>query len=142
MERLQFFSEEDYAPVVLKHRNKAGGKVMFRPLGLEVVTKVIISLVEQGSSLSDSVKLAARLPRDLNTLPFRGLLWDSEKKLIVSAYKVTLRETLLYMLGKSTVRDEVLLGRIRKALGDDNAKLPEIIAVTSIGLESAVLKKR
>jgi DNA sulfur modification protein DndB len=78
-------------------------------------------------SLAQSVKLAARLPRDLNEEPFEGLMWDSNSKTIQNGRKVTLREVLLYMLGKNdrNYPEEILLERYRRDTGRSMVELPE-----------------
>ena len=57
-----------------------------------------------------------------------SLGWDSNKKTILNAHKVTLREVLLYMVvGKSKYKDSTLLERYRKETGNEAAELPERI---------------
>ena len=122
----EFFSVQDTVPVVKKYRGSHGGNALFRPLGLEIFTR-IISRLTKDMSLAQSVKLAARLPRDLNVEPFEGLMWDSNSKTILDGHKVTLREVLLYMLGKNArnYQEETLLERYRRETGHSTAELPE-----------------
>lgn len=122
----EFFSVQDTVPVVKKYRGSHGGNALFRPLGLEVFTR-IISRLTKDMSLAQSVKLTARLPRDLNVEPFEGLMWDSNSKTILDGHKVTLREVLLYMLGKNArnYQEATLLERYRRETGRSTAELPE-----------------
>lgn len=122
----EFFSVQDTVPVVKKYRGNHGGNALFRPLGLEIFTR-IISRLTKDMSLAQSVKLAARLPRDLNVEPFEGLMWDSNSKTILDGHKVTLREVLLYMLGKNArnYQEATLLERYRRETGRSTAELPE-----------------
>ena len=80
-------------------------------------------------SLAQAVTLAARLPRNLDKEPFESLMWDSYKKTILNGHKVTLREVLLYMVGKNskTYSQVTLLERYRRETGNDEAKLPDKI---------------
>ena len=121
----EFFSAEDTVPVVKKHRGSHGGNALFRPLGLEIFTHIIVRLTKD-MSLAQSVKLAARLPRSLSEEPFEGLLWDSISKTILNGHKVTLREVLLYMLGKNArnYSKATLLERYRRETGRSTVELP------------------
>jgi hypothetical protein len=79
--------------------------------------------------LEDAVKLAARLPRDLTSPPYAGLMWDTARNIITNAHKATLREVLLHMLGDfAKWKTENLLVRYRKETGDDAIRLPRRIA--------------
>ena len=98
----------------------------FALIGLEIFARIIARLTKD-MSLPKSVKLAAQLPRNLNEEPFEGLMWDSSKKTILNGHKVTLREVLLYMLGKNArnYSKTTLLERYRRETGRDDAELPE-----------------
>ena len=112
--------------VVSKYRGDHGGKVVFRPLGLELYAMVAAVLTDE-MDLEDAVRTVARLPRDLHERPFEGVLWDSGRGTIVGGNKVLLRELLCHMLGRSNPRfpEEVLLERYRRATGDATIVLPE-----------------
>lgn len=122
----EFFSAKDTARVVKKYRGSHGGNALFRPIGLEIFTRIIARLT-QDMSLAKSIELAARLPRGLNEEPFEWLMWDSNKKTIQNGHKTTLREVLLYMLGKNArnYSETTLLERYRRETGNDAAKLPK-----------------
>ena len=121
----EFFSAEDTVPVVKKHRGSHGGNALFRPLGLEIFTRIIARLTKD-MSLTQSVKLAARLPRSLNVEPFEGLMWDSKSQNILNGHKTTLREVLLYMLGRNARHypEATLLERYRRETGRSTIELP------------------
>ena len=122
----EFFSAKDTVPVVKKHRGSHGGNALFRPIGLEIFTRIIARLTQE-LSLAKSIELAARLPRSLDEEPFEWLMWDSNKKTIQNGHKTTLREVLLYMLGKNArnYSETTLLERYRRETGNDAAKLPK-----------------
>jgi DNA sulfur modification protein DndB len=120
----EFFAAKEPQVIVKKYRGSHGGKAIFRPLGLEIYTRIISRLTKQ-MSRDDAVKITAKLPRDLTDAPFRGLMWDSNNNTISNAHKVTLREVLLYMTGCSKFSDATLLARYRKELGDEKAALPD-----------------
>ena len=118
-----FLNASNPASVVAKHRGSHGGKVIFRPVGLDMLTRVVAKL-SKTMSLEDAVKLASRLPRDLTAAPYATLLWNKTTQTIGNSNNVTLREVLMYMVGVSKLSDSTLLVRYRKAMGDDNSQLP------------------
>ncbi|QDV48460.1 DGQHR domain-containing protein [Gimesia fumaroli] len=122
----EFFKSKNSSNVVKKYRGSHGGSVLFRPIGLEVLMRVIV-ILSKDMTLKESVKLISKLPKDLNEPPYEWLMWDSSKKTISNAHKVTLRETLLYLIGKSKFKDSTLLERYQKDTGDNSVELPEKI---------------
>ena len=122
----EFFSAKDTHRVVKKYRGRHGGNALFRPIGLEIFTRIIARLTKD-MNLAKSIKLASRLPRNLNEEPFEWLMWDSNNKTILNGHKVTLREVLLYMIGKNArnYSEANLLERYRRETGRNNAELPE-----------------
>lgn len=109
--------------IVAKHRGNHGGKVIFRPVGLDMLTRVVAKLTKS-MPLEDAVNLASKLPRDLTSAPFATLLWNTTTQTIGNANNVTLREVLMHMVGVSKLSEATLLARYRKAMGDDSAELP------------------
>ena len=121
----EFFSAKNIEPVVKKYRGNHGGHVLFRPIGLEIMTHVIARFTKD-MSLARAAKLAAELPDSLNEEPFQWLMWEPNKKIMLNGHKVTIREVLLYMVGKNAKNytKENLLERYRRETGDDTAELP------------------
>jgi len=119
-----FFSAADTETAVRRHRTQDGGCVLYRPLGLEAFSTVIAILSDK-MPLQDAFKLAGMLPRQLQQLPYAGLMWNPIRKTISNRYKVTTRELLLHMLRAATMPTDQLLGRYRKEIGDDGASLPD-----------------
>ncbi len=119
----KFFGSQNTDSIVIKNRGSHGGNALFRPIGLDIFTRIIVRLTKD-MSLTQAVKQASKLPTSLTASPYRGLMWDSTKKTILNSHKVTLREVLLYMLGKSKFPDTKLIGRYRRDTGDDAAELP------------------
>ena len=124
----EFFSAKNTQPVVKKYRGNHGGHVLFRPIGLEIMTRVIARFTKD-MSLARAVKLAAELPDSLNEEPFQWLMWEPNKKIMLNGHKVTIREVLLYMVGKNAKNytEATLLERYQRETVDDTAKLPEKI---------------
>ena len=124
----EFFSAKNTEPVVRKYRWNHGGHVLFRPIGLEITTRVVARLTKD-MSLGKAVRLAAQLPHDLDEEPFQWLMWDPNKKTMLNGHKVTIREVLLYMVGKNAKNysEETLLERYRRETGDEDTELPNKI---------------
>lgn len=122
----EFFSTNNTERVVKKYRGSHGGHVLFRPIGLEIMARVIARFTKDMSRVR-AVKLAAELPKSLNEEPFRWLMWDPNKKIMLNSHKVTIREVLLYMVGKNAKNytEATLLERYQRETGIDTAELPE-----------------
>lgn len=120
----EFFDAEATEKVVSRHRGSHGGNALYRPIGLEIFSRIISSLTKD-NTLAKAVSLAARLPRNLSEAPYVGLMWEPNTATISNSHKVTLREILLYMLDASKYSDAKLLERYRRETGDDNICLPE-----------------
>lgn len=118
-----FFSATNTETAVRQHRTHDGGCVLYRPLGLEAFSTVIAYLSDK-MPLQDAFRLTAKLPRQLQELPYAGLMWNPIRKTISNRYKVTTRELLLHMLGASTMPTAELLVRYRKETGNEVASLP------------------
>lgn len=119
-----FFAPTNTSRVVKKHRGAHGGTMMFRPIGLEVMTRVVARLT-QDMTLEAAVRRAEALPRDLSKAPYVGLMWDPQRQNI-TAHKTALREVLLYMLGDYSKWSETTLrNRYRKESGLPRAALPK-----------------
>ncbi len=121
-----FFAAADTKSVVTKNRGSQGGSAVFRPIGLDIFTRVIARLTTD-KTLEEAIKLAAKLPRKLTSAPYEGLMWDPSTKTISNAHNVTLREILLYMLDASKLNEEKLTERYRIETGNEKAVLPKKI---------------
>ena len=122
----EFFSARKAEGVVGKYRGNQGGNALFRPLGLEIYTRIIARLTTS-MSLASAVRLVSRLPRDLNQEPLLGLMWDQSNGIILNGHKVTLREILCYMIDKNARNypEPELLRRYRRETGNEEASLPK-----------------
>ena len=122
-ELCDFFSAEDTEKteaVVRRYRNK---NPLFRPAGLIVFVTIIARLTHE-MGLADAVRETARLPRDLDSLPYDGLMWNPDTQTIRRFAKRTLFELLLYMLGRLQRPEYQLLLRYRNEVGNHGLELP------------------
>ena len=123
----EFFEAEDASAVVKKHRGQFGGNVMFRPIGLTMMSEVIAKLTEK-RKLKESIKIAGTLPQDLAEPPYAGTLWDTTKKRMDNQGKALARDLLLFMLGELPKRKIIELGkRYAKAIGRDPGDGQELL---------------
>ena len=78
------------------YRNRNGGHLLYRPAGLMIVIEVIKKLLDAGYKLEDIVQTIAKIPMQLATEPWAGLLWDvTNRRMIMSADNRMLAERLL-----------------------------------------------
>ena len=121
----EFFSATETEAIVSKYRGSHGGSPVFRPVGLEIYTRIVARLTRT-MSLKGAVRMAARLPRNLTEKPYLGLMWDQSNRTILNGHKVTLREILCYMIGKNAKNypRRTLLARYRRETGIDEITLP------------------
>ena len=128
----EFFEANDTSKVVQKYRGQFGGNVMFRPIGLTMMTEVIAKLAET-RKLKECVKIAGTLPQDLGKAPYAGILWDKTKKRMDNQGKALARDLLLFMLKEIPKRKIIDLGkRYAKAIGgapeDGEGLLEDLVA--------------
>ena len=120
-----FFSTDDTRPVVTRYRTQ-GASILFRPAGLDLFVTIIAQLTNE-MTLADAARLASKLPRALEEPPFVGLVWDPSSKTILRFSKLTVRELLLHMLGKSKMNQHQLLDKYRKESRNPNVDLPQTV---------------
>jgi DNA sulfur modification protein DndB len=102
-----------------KLRSSSGGHLLFRPIGLEIVTRSAIVLSRAREiPLGDAVHLLAPLPMWLEEEPFEGIIWDIGRGIILSKGKSLAVRLIAYMLGADK-GDRELLADFRRARGYD-----------------------
>ena len=120
-------SIDDYPIVVKKYRHSEGGSVLFRPMGLKILTEIVAVLVEK-HPLTECFKMISKLPTDLTKDPYNGIIWDSSQKKIINGSTLA-RNLLLYMLDHPSKDVDKLHEDYAKALGVETSQieLPEKI---------------
>lgn len=124
----EFTDAPDSSTVVKKYRHPDGGNVLFRPIGLKILTDIIAVLVET-HSLSDCFKLISKLPIDLTEIPYNGIIWHPTQRKIITKGKTLAKNLLLYMLNQFPGDVDKLREDYAKALGVETNQigLPEKI---------------
>lgn len=103
--------------VTPEFRGSHGGHVLFRPIGLELFTRVATEVAATREiSITDAVKALSGMPITLTEPPYAGVLWDvGRSTIIVSAKSLTLR--LLRYIAGLKVDEADLLNEYKKTLG-------------------------
>jgi DNA sulfur modification protein DndB len=83
--------------IAAQYRNREGGHLLFRPVGLSALTQVTKWFTESGISLRRILRHAVRVPMSLNDEPWVGLLWDpTNKRMIVRSENQRVAQRILY----------------------------------------------
>ena len=112
----EFVNASDNSTVVKKYRHSEGGSVLFRPIGLQIVTEIIAELVEE-YPLSECFKMISKLPTDLTQTPYNGIIWDPTQRNMIPKGKTRVRNLLLYMLNHFSGDADKLREDYAKAIG-------------------------
>lgn len=119
---------KDPGAVTERQRRPDGGHLLFRPIGLEVITRIAIDLAQDKAiKLPRAVEILKALPTNLAELPYRGVIWDPARKNMIPAGKALARKLLRYMLGlkedEAKLRKEFRISQ-GKDPNDNSLKLP------------------
>ena len=112
----EFVKASDNSTVVKKYRHSDGGSLLFRPIGLKILTEIIAGLVEK-YPLSKCFKMISKLPTDLTQRPYNGVIWHPTQKKMLIKGKTLVKHLLLYMLNHFFGDVDKLRETYAKALG-------------------------
>jgi DNA sulfur modification protein DndB len=120
------------AKVTEEQRGPHGGHLLFRPIGLETVTRIAIEIAqEKALELPDAVAELKGIPINLAEAPYNHVIWDPVRRTMIPAGKTLARRLIRYMIGFSEDKAE-LLEQYRISLGfdpnDSAVKLPQKLA--------------
>ena len=115
-------SGDDYPVVVEKYRHSDGGSILFRPIGLQILTEIIAVLVEK-YPLSKCFRLISKLPTDLTQTPYHGVIWHPTQKKMIIKDKTLVKNLLLYMLNHFGGDVDKLHKDYAKAIGIEMEKV-------------------
>jgi DNA sulfur modification protein DndB len=124
----ELFASNTPAEVTERRRGPEGGHILFRPIGLEIVTRLAVEVASSGTSLLEAVRALSNIPVNLDVAPYRGVIWDPVRRTMIPAGKALARDVLKYMLGRDAGDRDELLNRYKRALGvppdDTRVRLP------------------
>ncbi len=122
----EFVNTPDHSTVVKKYRHPEGGSVLFRPIGLQILTEIIAELVRK-YPLSKCFKMISKLPIDLAQTPYNEVIWHPTQKKMIIKGKTLARNLLLYMLDHQQKDVDELSEDYAKALGieTEEVELPK-----------------
>ena len=75
--------------------------MLFRPIGLKVLTEVIAGLAEKYPP-SECFRMISKLPTDLTEIPYNGIIWHPIPQTIRAKGRPLVKKLLLYMLNQFT----------------------------------------
>jgi len=82
-----------------KYRNRDGGHLLFRPVGLLAYAKAVHAAMGSGMEMPDAVKRTSKIPAILVDFPWVGLLWDNlGKKMITAKDNQEVASQLIYFM--------------------------------------------
>ena len=127
---LKVFKEtEPRTSVAEQYRNKSGGHLLFRPVGLEIVASVIREAISSGLTEEEAIKRVSNISMDLAYEPWVGLLWDktNQRMLTDPTHKKVAKQLLFYMIGgnlaKIKTKDEELRQEYAGLLNRDKSEV-------------------
>lgn len=99
-----------------QYRNRRGGHMLFRTIGLLAMADAIKLATGTGGSLATWIRRFARVPTDLASEPWVGLLWDPIENLMITRKENQKTATflLLYMVGTDLTCFKISKGRLRE----------------------------
>ena len=118
----EFRTASNYGATVKKYRNPAGGNILFRPIGLAIITEIISTLVKR-YPLDSCFELVAKLPTDLTAEPYSGVIWHPTQQKMIRG-KILVRNLLLYMLDAYDGDKDKLHEDYAKALEAEKNEIP------------------
>ena len=117
----EFFDASDSSDIVRRYRHFEGGSVMFRPIGLTIMTEIVSELVEK-YPLDTCFDMISRLPSNLGEKPYNGLIWHPAQKKLTRG-KTLVKNLLLFMLDAYDGDEDKLQHDYAKALGVEKNRL-------------------
>ncbi len=116
-----------------EHRNRHGGHVLFRPVGMKAFAQAARTLVDRGGELDGAVELLGSTTLNLNISPWPGVLWNSVAHNVINKNGKLAHNLFLYMARRPLEPSNYdLLSEYQRALDDSNANLHSIRRVPRV----------
>jgi DNA sulfur modification protein DndB len=107
--------------ITSRFRSRAGGHLLFRPVGLLFIVGAIRRLIDAGYQRDQVIAAIGKLNLELEAQPWERLIWDpiNRRMLVSGDNRKVAEEILVYGL----TRNEELIARTEKALRKEWAGL-------------------
>lgn len=110
-----YYQTRNPASIVKKHRSEQGGHILFRPIGLSLITASAIALAaSQKIGLTKALKLVGKLETNLAKAPYAEVIWDTKRNKVIPKGKTLARRLMFYMLDIPCKKEKSLLVEYRK----------------------------
>ena len=99
-----------------RYRNRKGGHLLFRPVGLLIIAHVVRRAKDSGLSEREAIKRISEVSMELTDEPWVGLLWDKTNQRMISgttSQKVA-RQLLFYAIGGDLADMKTNVEAVRK----------------------------
>ena len=118
----EYWEANDYKSIAQRYRHDTGGNILFRPIGLKIVTRLTVQLcVNNELKFDEAIKSVSKIPLELKKEPYEKVIWNSvSNKMIMN--EVLMKDLLLYML-RQNMDTEKLKHRYAKVLGHSPEKV-------------------
>ena len=114
-------TSKNFGPKIIAGREWNSSRILFRPVGLTIFTKVIAHLC-QDRSLAQAFKIMKRIPLEMEKQPFAEVIWDPLRNRMTTSNAALCVSLLLYMLGEQPA-DQRLRERYAKFKGVQVARV-------------------
>ena len=105
-------------------RKENGGHILFRPVGQTAFANAVRIMMDRGKTLDEAVEVLSHVPLELNSHPWRFVLWNPEQGTVIIKNSTLALNLLLYMAGEEPSSKKYNLEeRYQKVLGDSNSGL-------------------
>ena len=118
----------------LAYRDRRGGHLLFRPIGILAHTSTAMSLcTREGADLPTAIRHLAEVPMELNQSPWLELLWDSQNERMITSPEAqrVARWLMYYAVG----------GRLEYLRTDENQLRQELAGLLNRAVEDVELPR-
>ncbi|MDE0315425.1 MAG: DGQHR domain-containing protein [Candidatus Poribacteria bacterium] len=117
-----------------RFRNREGGHLLFRPVGLLIIAQVVRLAKDSGLSQEESIKRISKVSMELTDEPWVGLLWDKTNKRMISGTtpQKFAKQLLFYIIGGDLSDIKTSLKKVRREYAgllnkeESQVKLPRL----------------
>lgn len=117
----EYYRAQKPSTVAKKYRSDAGGHVLFRPIGLDLITRAAIGVAkEHGVTLRRAVQVVAKIETDMTKTPYVGVIWNPDRGIVIWKGKALAWRLISYSL-RLPCKEDTLLKDYREFLGLDDS---------------------